>query len=137
MHGTSDSQPAHCAHLGRYGSVRFAQVQDGSYPAEEFWSELSTDEKAKFMSQFRAITDSPSLQLRNRRQFKQVDGDLFEFKRNDLQMRVFAFRHRERWYLLSGLIGKKEDDLPPGEVKRALALMSQAKARIAAIKGTV
>lgn len=79
------------------------------------------------MSLFKYITSDPSLQLRNRTQFKVVEGDLFEFKRNDLQMRLFAFRDSKIWYLLCGLTGKKENELPPGEVRRALDLLKKAK----------
>jgi len=128
MAGPDEKQPSRCAHAGSCGAVWFAQVGDGSFPAQEFWDDLTSKQQAKFLSLFATITNEPTLRLCNRQQFKQVDGDLFEFKRNDIQMRIFAFRAKNCWYLVSGLRGKKEDELPAGDVQRAKALMNEAKA---------
>ena len=81
------------AHNGVHGRVAYARMPDGSYPAQEFFNSLGVQERAKFVSQFMAITADRNLQFRNRQQFRQVKDDLFEFKRNDIQMRLFTFRH--------------------------------------------
>lgn len=130
MSGPGEKSTPRIAHQGRCGSIVFAQVRNGTYPSQEFWDLLGPSEQAKFMAQFRAITDNPQLQLRNRQQFKPVEGELFEFKRNDLQMRIFTFRRGNSWYLVSGLTGKKEDDLPEGDVARAKTLMQEAQERL-------
>ncbi len=80
------------------------------------------------MALFTQIASDQRLQLQNREKFKQVEGDLFEFKLNSEKMRLFAFRHRMTWYLVCGMSGKKENQLPPAEVERASILMNQAKA---------
>ena len=90
----TDKSQERCAHEGAYGTVGFARVADGTYPAEEFFNGLNEPQQAKFLALFRKITSDGSLQLRNRQQFKQVKGGLFAFKRIDLKMRLFAFRHR-------------------------------------------
>lgn len=131
MGNPHDKAEPDCVFRGRYGEVRFARLPDGTCPSKDFFENLPESSRAKaeakFMSLFKYITSDPSLQLRNRTQFKVVEGDLFEFKRNDLQMRLFAFRDSKIWYLLCGLTGKKENELPPGEVRRALDLLKKAK----------
>jgi hypothetical protein len=112
---------------GRHGDVAFAVLADDRAPAKEFFDGLLVGEKAKFSSLFQAITDNPNLQLFNRQQFKHLEGDLFEFKRNDIKMRIFAFREGRCWYLVSGLRGKKEDQLPPRVVDEAIEFVKSAK----------
>lgn len=123
----AESGSRYLVHKGQYGCVEFARMPDGTVPAGEFWSQLSEGQKAKFLSLFARIASDPHLRLNNRQQFKQVEGDLYEFKRNDIQMRVFAFRHGSRWLLVWGFVGKKENKLPAGEVARALDRMQRAR----------
>jgi hypothetical protein len=127
MGNPHDKAEPDCVFRGRYGEVRFARLPDGTCPSKDFFEKLPRSSQAKFMSLFNSITSDSSLRLLNRTQFKVVEGNLFEFKRNDLQMRLFAFRDSKTWYLLCGLTGKKENELPPGEVRRALVLLEQAK----------
>ncbi|RME58333.1 hypothetical protein D6779_06630, partial [Candidatus Parcubacteria bacterium] len=63
----------------------------------------------------------------NKEKFKKVRDGLWEFKCNSIQMRMFTFRHCQRWYLVHGFRGKKEDKLPESEVKRAIRAMKSAK----------
>lgn len=109
----------------RYGSVRFARTSDGSCPALEFWNGLPKGSQAKFLSLFRAICSSPQLVLYNQRQFKLVEGKTFEFKRNDIQSRIFCFRYGSCWYLVSGFSEKKEDALPRKIVNEATRLTAE------------
>ena len=134
MDARPDGGGGHVAYTGQFGSVVFAEVQDGSRPAEVGWNGQSVGWQAKFMALFRAITGDPNLRLMNRQQFKQVEGRLFEFKRNDVKSRIFAFRRDRCWYLVHVFAGKKEDDLPEGEVKRATRCMEQAMARLEGIR---
>lgn len=113
---------------GPFGFVRFAKVADGTYPAEVIWNGQKDAWKAKFASLFQYITSNRELQLHNRTQFKKLDGDLFEFKRNDVKSRLFAFRHRNSWYLVHGITTKKEDDLPARDVALATKYVAEAKA---------
>lgn len=120
-------------HKGQHGDVRTARRADGSLmPAANFLFELDPErELTKFMTLFIKITSDPNLKLTNRQQFKQVEDDLYEFKRNDLSSRLFTFRHRNTWYLLSGFGNKKSDRLPQEVVQRALRLLKEAKQTIA------
>lgn len=114
-------------HRGHFGEVWFGVLPDGSSPAWEFWKSLNGSQRAKFMALFCKITSEKKLQLFNRCQFRQVDGELFEFKRNDIKMRMFAWRSDKCWYLVQGLAGKKEDLLPKGEVLRAMKTLENIK----------
>ena len=127
MSKLTEYSPERVAYNGLYGLVAYAQVLDGTYPAEEFVDSFSDSCSAKFISQFIAITNNHNLQLLNKQQFKRVEGDLFEFKRIDIQMRLFTFRTGNCWYLVLGFAGKKENKLPQGIVRQALRLMDEAK----------
>lgn len=123
----SDRPPPEVVVQGLHGSVIYARLPDGTSPSREFFNSLSIGERTKFLSIFSSLLNNATLRHNNRQQFRQVEGELFEFKRNDLQMRIFAFRAGKVWYLIRGLSGKKEDALPPGEVKRALRDLASAK----------
>lgn len=94
--------------------IEAAICQDGSTPSVEFIEGLDDTEKAKIFGLFRKI-DSHG-QLRNREQFKQIDGKLFEFKSH--QIRIPCFRDGAAWILTHGFI-KKSDRIPPAQVDRA------------------
>jgi hypothetical protein len=113
---------------GTFGCVRFARTTSGEEPAFMFWEqEMNTKQQAAFATLFRMIVSNNNLQLPNRQKFRQVVGELFEFKSNAHQMRIFCFRRHDSWYLTSGFSEKKEDDLPPGEVKRAIEIMENCQ----------
>jgi phage-related protein len=50
------------------------------------------------------------------RQFKKLDGDIFEFKRH--QIRIGCFQVSRRWFLTHGF-RKKQDKWPKVELDRA------------------
>jgi hypothetical protein len=127
----------HALPPGQCGHVCFGRQQDGVEPAWDFWQGIKVSQQASFLTLFRMIVNSTTLELKNRQKFKKVEGLLYEFKSNTHQMRIFCFRHEQCWYLTSGLAGKKEDDLPPGEVKRALAIMDDCRAELACSARTV
>jgi hypothetical protein len=116
---------------GPYGAVKYGRTGDGTEHAWEFWqNRMNSQARSAFGTLFRMITSSRSLQIFNRQKFKQVEGDLYEFKSNAHQMRIFCFRRGDTWYLTSGLDGKKEDDLPRGETQRALEIMWDCDAEL-------
>lgn len=112
---------------GTYGEVRAAAISDGNRPGSEFYYKLSTKDQASMQSLFLSICNDPRLQIPNRQRFKQVRGALWEFKRNgSKKVRIFAFRHENRWWLVSG-VKKKEDDLEESDIVRAIDEMAEAK----------
>lgn len=119
---------------GTYGSVLFGRSQDGTHDAKDFWDKLTIQQKAAFLALFGMISNDRNLQLNNRQKFKLVEGKLYEFKSNTHQMRIFCFRDGSSWYLTSGFAGKKEDDLPAGEVKKAIEIMENCAASLSAYK---
>lgn len=95
------------------------------------WDSQSDKWRKAFLARFMAITQASTLMLVNREMFKQVDGELYEFKHIGQKSRIFAFRENNCWYLVDTFTEKKEDDLPPGVVKRAKNQMQEAKSVLA------
>ncbi len=54
---------------------------------------------------------------------------------NSHKLRVFCFRHRDTWYLVDGMAGKKENDLPKKVVKHATERMVEARDVLGLTKG--
>jgi hypothetical protein len=120
---------------GRYGEVRCAKMSDGSSPSRDFCQKLRPKDLISFQTLFRCITDDPKLQIPSRELFSQIEGQLWEFKRSGKKkMRIFTFRDRHVWWLVYGISGKKEDEIDPGEVKRAKKYMEDAMRVLRIIK---
>lgn len=134
MPDTGEGQDG-CVFPGQYGQVRFARAADGSFMVKPVWDTESKQWQKAFMVRFVAITSEPTLRLVNTEHFKQVEGDLYEFKHNGQQSRIFTFRDGQCWYLVDTFTEKKEDDLPPGVVKRAREKMLEAKSALVRKKG--
>lgn len=115
---------------GAYGSVKFGRTADGREPAWEFWQQMSVKQQAAFGTLFGMISNDSRLYITNRQKFKQIEGDLYAFKANTHQMRIFCFRHLNTWYVTSVFAEKKEDEIPPGEVQRAQKIMADCKAEL-------
>lgn len=94
------------------------------------WDAQSMQWRKAFMGRFMAITSEPTLRLTNVEMFKQVEGELYEFKHNGQKSRIFTFRDDRCWHLVDVYTEKKEDDLPPGVVKRARERMQEARAAL-------
>ena len=116
-----------CVYLGRHGQVRFARARCGTLMAKPDWDMQTAKWKSAFMARFINITSNQSLRLTSPQHFKQVEGELFEFKHNGHKSRIFCFRRENAWYLVDVFTQKKEDDLPPGVVRRALDLVEEAQ----------
>jgi hypothetical protein len=137
MTGKPDENPGDeelIARPGTYGTVRFARLEDGSTPGKDLYDDLEYGAKGALQTLFQMITSSPTLELTNRRKFKQVKGKLYEFKVNRYQLRMFCFRYDDAWYLTSGFTKKKEDDLPKGVVDGAMKVMERARSVLDAEK---
>lgn len=109
---------------GFWGIVAFACRPNGTLPAEEFYNELSLGNQAKVMNLFRRMADAGV--IRNRKKFKQVEGDIFEFKSS--RVRISCYRDGNHWYLLHGF-DKKSDNWPEGELIKARHLLVEHRGR--------
>jgi len=111
---------------GTYGEVRAAAIQDGSRPASDFYWHLTEKEQASMQALFSSICNDRTLRIASRELFKLVRGSVWEFKRSgSKKVRIFTFRHLNRWWLLSG-VKKKENDLEEADIVRALNQMGEA-----------
>lgn len=91
---------------------------------------MTLQQQAAFNTLFGMISNDPRLYITNHQKFKQVEGELYAFKANTHQMRIFCFRHLKTWYVTSVFAEKKEDEIPPGEVQRAKKIMVDCKAEL-------
>lgn len=107
---------------GNWGRVEYAVRKDGSVPARDYVHSLKDIEAAKVLALFQWMADTG--RIYNREKFKQVDGELFEFKAH--QVRISCWRKDNCWYLLDGFI-KKQDNWKPGELSHALNLLAEHK----------
>jgi hypothetical protein len=110
---------------GESRRIEYALASNGSTPAKDFVESLNDADKAKLLALFERMARTGSVP--NREQFKQVEGEIFEFKKH--QMRVFCFRDRNTWFLTNGY-KKKRDRLDPSEVRKAQRMMAEHKERI-------
>jgi len=105
---------------GAWGEIRYVSRPDASRPAEEFYASLSIGDKARVDSLLKRMADIG--RIFNRTKFKQVDGDIFEFK--IFAIRISCYRERSCWYLLHAFT-KKSDRWPAGELIRAKNLLRE------------
>lgn len=105
---------------GRRFAIEYAKCDRSSAPAQGFVSSLDVKEQAKLFALFDRLANHG--EIRNREQFKQVRGPIYEFKRH--QVRLLCFRQGSTWYLTNGY-KKKRDRLDPGEVDRAERIMAE------------
>lgn len=108
---------------GKWGTVVCAVCSNGSIPAEGFLRELKDNKKgspdrAKMFALFKRMADVGT--IRNKQQFKRVEGKIYEFKRH--QVRVGCFQIGNSWVLTHGFI-KKKDKWPRTEIDRAERIM--------------
>jgi hypothetical protein len=106
------------AAVGSWGLVAFACRRNKTLPAEEFYDGLPLSDQAKVMSLFRRMAEAG--RIINREKFKQVEGDIFEFK--SFRARISCYRDGNSWYLLHGF-DKKGDKWPEGQLIRARNLL--------------
>ena len=99
---------------GPWGTIRYAICFNGRMPSQDFLSDLSIEDQAKFLALFDRMAQVG--QIRNREQFKKVEGRIFEFKR--FQIRVGCFQSGNSWVLTHGFV-KKKNRWPKAELERA------------------
>ncbi len=107
---------------GNWGRVEYAVRPDGAVPARLFVHSLTDSDAAKVHALLKVMADHG--RIINREKFRQVEGELFEFKAH--QVRVSCWRFGNCWYLLDGFV-KKQDKWKPGEVAHALNLLAEHK----------
>src|SRR5579864_8038163 len=89
---------------GAWGVVAYARRSNGRAPAEEFYIARLKADQAKLNALFQWIADKGTIS--NRQKFRQVEGEVFEFK--SFQMRVSCYRTGHMWFLLHGFIRKAD-----------------------------
>ena len=114
---------------GNWGRVEYAVRPDGCVPARVYVRSLTDSDQAKLHALFKWMADFGK--ITNRVKFKQVEGDLFEFKAH--QLRVSCRRVGNCWYLLDGFT-KKQDEWKSGELKHALNLLAEHKQVLTSVK---
>ncbi len=93
---------------------------NGSMPAKEFVESLSQGEQTKLAVLFKRMADTG--EIRNKEQYKKVEGDIWEFKRH--QVRVMCFQVRKRVILTHGF-RKKANRTPRSEIERAKRIRAE------------
>jgi hypothetical protein len=112
---------------GRY-TIAFALDANGKCPARDFLEsgEPTKEHKARLATLFKktAAVGPPTLE----EHFKKLEGwkDVFEFKAH--QARVFTFRDGDVWYLVSGVV-KKKDKHKKTDIERSERIWAEHKAR--------
>ena len=109
---------------GSLRTIEYAVCANGSMPAKNFIEDLDESELRRLDTLFRRMADTG--RIHNRKQFKQVDGKVYEFKR--YQTRVGCFQVGDRWRLTHGFV-KKSDKWPKREIERATRIMQEDLAR--------
>ncbi len=81
---------------GPKGSVEYAVRANGKMEAKEWLEAQSIQTQAAFDHMFRSTVEIG--RITNRDQFKQLHGDVYEFKRR-IGQRLFCFKLGSRWLL--------------------------------------
>lgn len=118
---SSKDDPAIAAE-GLWGRVEYARRADRTMPAKLYVQSLTKEEGARIRALFKMMADVG--QIWNRTKFKQIEGEIFEFKSH--QVRVSCWRVGNCWYLLDGFT-KKQDNWKLGELKHAQNLLEEHK----------
>jgi hypothetical protein len=77
---------------GRYGTVEFAIRADGTMEAKSWFDKSPVNVLASFDVLFRRLVDSG--RIPNKEQFRQLDGDIWEFKRGDHRLLCYRIGPR-------------------------------------------
>jgi Phage derived protein Gp49-like (DUF891) len=117
MKGPSDDQ---VVVRGPSRKVAYAVDASGNMPARDFLSMTkgkrapTAQEKAGLYHLFQVMASHG--EIRNKQQFKKVQGEIYGFKK--YQARIAAFQVGDVWYLTHGF-KKKQDKWSPSEISRA------------------
>ena len=110
---------------GRWCSVWYASRPNGSRLAELFYVSLKRMEQAQLITLFKRISDEGK--IHNRTKFKQVEGDIFEFKTRS-GVRIGCYQDDRRWFLLDGF-HKASVYWPKGKVLHMQQLLVEHRGR--------
>lgn len=105
---------------GSFGVVEYAMRDDGSMEAKDWFDAQDSATQKSFTHLFHQLVDHRL--ITNHQRFKQLRGDVYEFKKHFDGKRLFCYRHANRWLLTHGAkkaggIGKcKPEDIDHAEM---------------------
>ncbi len=131
------SDSVHIAARGAWGTVEWAIDSKGEIPARDYYVKLDDPDKAKVNALFQRLADSGV--IKNWQKFRQLGKKagakargLFEFK--SFQIRFLGdFKAGKRFIVAHGT-RKKKDELPQGEIEKALRILDEHDAREGGVK---
>jgi hypothetical protein len=103
---------------GPKGTVEYAIRANGKMEAKKWFEDQSTQTQAAFDHMFRSTVEIG--RITNRDQFKQLEGDVYEFKRR-IGQRLFCFKLGDRWLLTHHKEKSKLKNYRP-DIKRAITI---------------
>ncbi len=102
--------------------AEYAQTTGGSLPALDYVESLKDRERAAVLALVKRLCDAG--QIRNREQFKKVEGSaFFEFKK--FQIRVICYFREGRRVVLTHGFTKKSEKLDKAEIGRAYRIQRE------------
>jgi hypothetical protein len=97
-------------------TIVYAVCSDHTRPGEEFYDGLGDGDKAKLNKLFEHLGDHGKIS--NREKFKKIENtNFFEFK--SFQIRMPCFFRQGRLVIITHGFRKKDDKIPPAEIRRA------------------
>ncbi|HDY65087.1 MAG TPA: type II toxin-antitoxin system RelE/ParE family toxin [Phycisphaerae bacterium] len=121
----TDSNGRYVVNYGTYGSILCAVRRNGNSPAKKFLESLDESMLRRFYVLFKKMVSCG--QITNRKQFKKVQDDIWEFKR--FQHRIGCFREGPDLVLTHGFV-KKDKKWRREEIEKAQQIMRVDKDRI-------
>ena len=106
---------------GRAFKIEYARRLDGSSPAHEFVSSLSTSDQAKILALFNYLAEVG--RIANDQKFKKVQDELWEFK--SFQIRMLCRFSADSTVVVSHGFIKKSPKTPPSEILHARNILRE------------
>lgn len=105
-----------CVYQGNFFSIEVLVLDDGSSPARDFLSSLSSLERTKVDVLFERLASTGKIS--NSEHFKKIEGtDLLEFKRH--QIRLICFFMKGKRVVICHCVRKKQDKHKPKDLDHA------------------
>lgn len=105
---------------GEWGSIWYAQRQNGGMEAKQWLDAQGASVRAKFSHLFRAMAATGKIY--NKEQFRFLEDGIYEFKRNG--DRILAFQKGSNWYLTHHF-KKSVKKCPPAQIARAIEIRGE------------
>lgn len=100
---------------GQRFTVEYAIRGNGISESRAFIEQLDNAQKAKILKIIKRFADKGI--IRNKKQFKKVEGDIWEFK--EFQIRVFMYHCAHGRIALTHGFFKKRNNIPRSQIERA------------------